>query len=144
MSPHKPGPGDQDQRLSVAAPAIWDSMADFIDLHTYSLPADPSDPGLVMKKEMESFGMIGMLEKPIIMGEFGAEHILGSSNTAALHLVAWQVESCQFGFDGWLLWTWDLSQTEDPNNKYFTALDGQGAIGLSLATTSRPDPCSWE
>jgi len=144
MSPQEPSPGDTDQRLSVSAPAIWDSMADFIDLHTYLLPADPSDPGQVMKKEMESFGMIGMLEKPIIMGEFGAEHILGSSNTAALHLVAWQVESCQFGFDGWMLWTWDLSQTEDPNNKYFTALDGQGAIDLSLATTSRPDPCSWE
>jgi hypothetical protein len=119
-------------------------MADFIDLHTYLLPADPTDPNQVMKKQMESFGMIGMKEKPIIMGEFGAEHILGSSSKAALHLTAWQVESCQFGFDGWLLWTWDLTQEEDPNNKYFTALDGQGEISSVLAPVTRPDPCSWE
>lgn len=144
FAPQKPGPGDLDQRLSVTAPAIWDSMADFIDLHTYLLPADPNDPNQVMKKQMESFGMIGMKEKPIIMGEFGAEHILGSSSKAALHLAAWQVESCQFGFDGWLLWTWDLTQKEDPNNKYFTALDGQGEINLALAPVTRPDPCSWE
>jgi hypothetical protein len=143
-SPHRPGPGDQDQRLSVSAPAIWHSMADFIDLHTYKLPADASDPAQVMKQEMEEFGMIGMLEKPIVMGEFGAEHLLGSANTAALHLTAWQVESCQFGFDGWLLWTWDLTQSEDPNNKYFTAQAGQGAIGSALAPANRPDPCSWE
>lgn len=142
FAPQKPGPDDPDQRLSVSAPAIWDSMADFIDLHTYLLPADPSDPNQLMKKQMDSFDMTGMKEKPIIMGEFGAEHLLGSSSNAALHLTAWQVESCQFGFDGWLLWTWDLTQAEDPNNKYFTALDGQGEIGLGLAPVTRPDPCS--
>jgi hypothetical protein len=54
------------------------------------------------------------------------------------------VESCQFGFDGWLVWTWDLTQTEDPNNKYYAALDGQGAIDVTLAPVTRPDPCSWE
>jgi hypothetical protein len=144
-SPHTPSPGDVDQRLAVsAAPAIWDSMADFIDLHTYRLPADPNDPLELMKQEMEEFGMIGMLAKPIILGEFGAEHLLGSFAKAALHLAAFQVESCQFGFDGWLLWTWDLTPAEDPNNKYYTALDGQGAIDVTLAPVTRPDPCSWE
>jgi hypothetical protein len=63
----------------VSAPAIWESTADFFDLHTYRLPADPNDPNQVMKEQMEDFGMIGMKEKPIIMGEFGAEYILGSS-----------------------------------------------------------------
>lgn len=128
FAPQTPAPGDVDQRLSVTAPAIWDSMADFIDLHTYKVPADSSDPNGLMKQQMGSFGMIGMNEKPIIMGEFGAEYLLGSSSNAAGHLAAFQVESCQFGFDGWLLWTWDLTKTEDPKNKYFTALDGQGEI----------------
>jgi len=27
----------------------------------------------------------------------------------------WQVQSCQFGFDGWLLWTWD---TEESGNSW--------------------------
>ncbi len=144
FEPQTPSPGDKDQRLSVTVPAIWQSTADFIDLHTYKLPADPNDPNQLMKKQMEEFGMIGMKEKPIIMGEFGAEHILGSSDKAAAHLVAFQVESCQFGFDGWLLWTWDLTQSEDPNNKYFTALDGQATINSTLAPVTRPNPCSWE
>lgn len=143
FAPQTPGPGDADQRLAVSAPAIWLSTADFIDLHTYRLPADPNDPNQVMKGLMEEFGMIGMKEKPIVMGEFGAEHVVGTSDVAALHLAAWQVKSCAFGFDGWLLWTWDLSQTEDPNNKYYTALDGQGAVNSALAPVTRPDPCSW-
>ncbi len=144
FTPQQPSPGDQDQRLSLTAPAIWESTADFIDVHAYLLPADPNDPNQLMKKQMQDFGVIGMTEKPIIVGEFGAEHLLPSSNTAALHLGAWQVESCQFGLDGWLLWTWDLTQDEDPNNKYYTALDGQGAINSALAPVSRPDACSWE
>jgi hypothetical protein len=97
-----------------------------------------------MKAQMKDFGMIGMKAKPIIMGEFGAEQTLGSSTNAAAHLVQWQIESCQFGFDGWLLWTWDLTQSEDPNNKYFTAVDGSGEIGYALAPFGRSDPCSWE
>jgi hypothetical protein len=144
FEPQKPNPGDVDQRLSVSAPAIWSSMADFIDLHTYRLPLDPNDPNQEMMAQMQSFGMLGMLEKPIIMGEFGIEHLVGTTAQAAVHLAAWQIESCAFGFDGWLLWTWDLSTTDDPNAKYFYALEGQGAINAALAPTSRPDPCSWE
>jgi hypothetical protein len=141
FAPQKPKPTDTDQRLVVTAPAMWNSTADFIDLHTYLLPADPSDPNQAMAAQMDSFGIVGMKEKPIIMGEFGAQHLLGASSTAAVHLAAWQAESCQFGFDGWLLWTWDLSQDEDPQNQYFTAVDGQGEINTTLAPVTRVDPC---
>jgi endo-1,4-beta-mannosidase len=138
--PYKPGPGDPDQRLCVTAPAIWSSTADFIDLHIYKLP-QPGDPDKVMEPHINAFGMIGMKEKPIIMGEFGAERAFGLS-LGAQNLAAWQAQSCDFGFDGWLLWTWDLTQEEDPGNKYLTALEGNGEVNAALAPAFRPDPCS--
>ena len=91
-----------DTRLVVSAPAIWGSQADFIDLHAY--------PGfeLTLKQHLENFGVNGMQSKPIIMGEFGANiHSYPSAEAAATALMNWQVESCQYGFDGWLFWTWD-------------------------------------
>jgi hypothetical protein len=38
--------------------------------------------------------------------------------------VDWQVESCKYGFDGWIFWTWDL--TEQPD--FFNALRDEGQI----------------
>jgi endo-1,4-beta-mannosidase len=121
-----------DTRLVVTAPAIWQSQADFIDLHAY--------PGfeLNLKQYVENFGVNGMQAKPIIMSEFGAHtSSYPSPSSAAAALKNWQVESCQYGFDGWLLWTWDL--TEDKEFHY--ALDDIGEINQALAPGNRPDPC---
>jgi F5/8 type C domain-containing protein len=122
-----------DTRLAVSAPAIWQSQADFIDLHAY--------PGfeLNLKQHVENFGVKGMQEKPIIMGEFGASvQSFSSVDAAAKALMNWQVESCQFGFDGWLLWTWDTSEQSD----FYNALSGSGHIDQVLAPVNRPDPCA--
>lgn len=122
-----------DPRFVVSEPAIWQSQIDFIDLHAY--------PGfeLNLKQHVENFGINGMQEKPIVMGEFGGEISRFSSiQDAANKLVAWQVESCQYGFDGWIFWTWDL--TEQPD--FFNALMQDGAINGALAPVLRPDPCS--
>jgi hypothetical protein len=116
----------------VSAPAIWQSQIDFVDLHAY--------PGfeLNLKQHVENFGVNGMEEKPIIMGEFGGEISRFSSiQDAAKRLVKWQVESCSYGFDGWIFWTWDL--TEQPD--FFNALMKDGAINGVLAPVIRPDPC---
>lgn len=131
--PQGPNPARQgDSRLSITAPVIWNSKADFIDLHPYP------DPGMTMKQYAENFGIQDMQEKPILMGEFGANrNIYRSSSSAAKILVNWQIESCKYGFDGWLLWTWDI--VDDP---YFhSALDDGGRISQALAPTNRPDPC---
>jgi hypothetical protein len=131
--PHGPNPARVgDPRVSVTAPAIWESQADFIDLHPY--------PGfeLNLSEYVENFGMEGMQERPIIMGEFGlTTRAFGSRSAAADALMRWQVESCAYGFDGWLLWTWDLS--EDPVFRY--ALEGDGDINQTLSPIGRPDPC---
>jgi hypothetical protein len=122
--PQKPNPVRiGDQRLVSTYPAIWHSQADFIDLHAY--------PGsdFSLKQHVENFQINGMQEKPIVMGEFGAyEGSFASVDAAARALMAWQVESCQYGFDGWLLWTWD------------NALSGDGKIERVLAPVVRPDP----
>jgi len=79
-----------------------------------------------------------MQEKPIIMGEFGAAtEAVPSVSKAASMLMDWQVQSCDYGFDGWLLWTWDIYE----NNDFYSAKSDQGQIGQALAPVNRPDPC---
>jgi hypothetical protein len=120
-----------DPRLVSTYPAIWQSQADFIDLHPY--------PGaeLNLKQYVENFGMKGVKTKPIIMGEFGASaKSFPSLDAAAKALMTWQVESCQYGFDGWLLWTWDLNDGE-----FYQAVQDNGVIERVLAPVNRPDPC---
>lgn len=131
QEPHRSRIGDP--RLVVSAPAIWQSKADFIDLHAY--------PGfdLNLQQYVENFGVNGMEIKPIIMGEFGGEvKRFPSIQAAARKFIDWQVESCKYGFDGWIFWTWDLDEQPD----FFNALMNGGAINGVLAPIIRPDPCS--
>lgn len=132
--PHGPNPARiGDARVVVSAPAIWESTMDFVDLHAY--------PGfeLNLKQHVENFGMNNMQEKPIIMGEFGGEiSRFPSIFAAAQTFVDWQVESCKYGFDGWIFWTWDLDEQPD----FFNALMQEGAINGVLAPVIRPDPCT--
>jgi len=122
-----------DPRIAVTEPAIWQSDLDFIDLHAY--------PGfeLNLKQYLENFGMNNMQQKPIIMGEFGGElSRFASIFSAAQTFVDWQVESCKYGFDGWVFWTWDLDEQPD----FFNALMKDGAINGVLSPKLRPDPCT--
>lgn len=131
--PQEPNPARiGDPRFVVSVPAIWQSQLDFVDLHAY--------PGfeLNLKQHVENFGVGDMQEKPIIMGEFGGEVArFPSVFAAAQAFVDWQVESCKYGFDGWIFWTWDLNEQPD----FFTALMNDGAINGALAPALRPDPC---
>lgn len=133
FSPQQPHPNRiGDPRVIETRPAIWESSADFFDLHPY--------PGfeLTLSQYAENFGMTGMQEKPIIMGEFGAARGSYATETAvarALH--DWQVESCTYGFDGWLFWTWDTDEQTD----FYNGLSGQYQIDQVLAPVNRPDPC---
>jgi hypothetical protein len=120
-----------DMRLIETQPVIWQSNLDFIDLHPY--------PGFSfsLSQYVENFGMQDMLEKPIIMGEFGAiRSSYSSENKAARALQDWQAESCQYGFDGWLFWTYDM-----PDQIFYNALSGEAQIDQALAPINRPDPC---
>jgi hypothetical protein len=131
--PQAPNPARiGDERYIDTKPAIWDSQADFIDLHPY--PA--SD--LTLEQYVENFGIDDMQTRPILMGEFGvATRNTPSVDRAASILMDWQVESCKYGFDGWLLWIWDLSESYE----FYTAKSDQDKIAKVLAPVYRPDPC---
>ena len=97
------------------------------------------DAGLSLQQYVQNFGINGMESKPIIMGEFGGGTAnFASLDSAAQTFAAWQSESCAYGFDGWLFWTWDT--TEQPD--FFNALQGSGQIEKALAPINRPDPCA--
>lgn len=136
QSPNPTRPGDA--RLIRTYSAIWGSTADYIDLHAY--------PGgdLTLAQHIENYEVNGMQVKPIILGEFGAfKSAFPSIEGAAQALVDWQVESCRYGFDGWLLWTWD----DDTNGEVIPGTASGGLINDALSPVNRPDPCdygSWE
>jgi len=123
----------KDTRYVSSRPAIWNSHADFIDLHAY--------PGrnLTLAQYSENFGMKGNPPRPVIMGEFGATtDTYPGAKAAANGLVAWQRESCRQGYSGWILWTWDSDEQE----RFFNGMRDGGIIEKALAPATRPDPCS--
>jgi hypothetical protein len=132
--PHGPVPARRgDTRLIETRPAIWASTADFIDLHLYS------GFELDVHGHVVNFGMDGMQALPIVMGEYGAFRSNYASPTrAAAALVRWQVDSCVYGFDGWLVWHWDTEE----DSAVWNALSGDEAIARALAPVVRPDPCA--
>ena len=130
QAPHPLRVGDP--RLINTSPAIWETQLDFIDLHPYP------GFGVSMQEYVDNFNMAGTQAKPIILGEFGAAvSSYASAARAARALHNWQVESCLYGFDGWLLWTWD---TDEQTDFYNGLIDG-GPIHQALAPVNRPDPC---
>jgi hypothetical protein len=122
-----------DTRVLSTKGTIHHSSVDFVDIHPY--------PGieLTLPQYMENFGISGPTPKPVVIGEFGAFKFAYPSPSAAVPaLLAWQQDSCRYGVDGWLLWTWD-SDPEQP--ELWSALSQGGVIEQALSPTSRPDPC---
>jgi hypothetical protein len=122
-----------DSRLVRTRAVIERSTADFVDIHPYP------DDELTFPQFMQNYGIDGPTAKPIIIGEFGgSKRVYVSASQAAQALVSWQQQSCVYGIDGWLLWTWDTD--EAPN--LWNALSGGGVIEQALAPRNRPDPCA--
>ena len=134
FEPQEPNPARiGDDRLIRTEAVIERSSADFVDVHAY--------PGgaLTLERYAQNFGIDGSETKPVIMGEFGAPKFAYSTPAAAVPaLLAWQYESCRYGIDGWLLWTWDT----DEQAELWSASSGGGVIEQALAPRNRPNPCS--
>lgn len=115
-------------------PTIASSTMDFVDLHPY-----PGE-GYTLGQAVQGWGMSGFTQKPIMMGEFGASTSSFTTEAAAAQaLHDWQVQSCTFGFDGWLVWTWDT--TEQTSFVHWPAISGNGLINQSLAPANRANAC---
>ena len=129
--PNASRPGDP--RLVRSRALIEDSTADFVDIHPYP------GIGLTFAQLMQNYGIDGPTAKPVVIGEFGGFKSAYASASAALTgLLDFQRQSCSYGIDGWLLWTWDT--TEQP--ELWTALDSSSVIGTGLSPDARPDPCA--
>lgn len=112
--------------------AIERSQLDLVDLHAY--------PGfeLSLAQTFRNFGLDGPARKPVLIGEIGA--FRGPYATAAEGAAAiadWQAQSCAFGIDGWLVWTWDT----DEQAELWNGLSDGEVIAKALGRASRPDPC---
>lgn len=118
--------------VSYANAAIWQSNADFFDLHLFF--------GLryTLENYVLKFGTLGLNDKPIIIGQLAAaKQGYPTAAKAAQALVDVQVDSCFYGFDGWILW---LYGSEADTALWNGPTDG-GAINDALAPANRPDPC---
>ena len=85
--------------------------------------------------------MLGYDAKPIIMGEYGAfRHRYSELADAAQAVTSWVAESCAYGFDGWLYWTYYPANPE-VNDRTWGFTDADGALMTLLAPANRADPC---
>ncbi len=122
-----------DNRWVVPAQILEQSTLDFVDLHAY--------PGLGGTWEAigAAYGLErGPFDVPVILGEFGAfEQAYRDADEGAAAMARWQVGSCPYGFNGWLLWFWGADQDDE----VITANVNEAAIGRAISPLVRPDPC---
>ncbi len=123
-----------DTRILRTQGVIERSQADLVDIHIY--------PGfeLSLPQFMQNFGLTGPTRKVVVVGEYGA--FREAYPTAADGLAAMQAlqsGSCPYGIDGWLLWTWDTSESGE---SLWNATDAGGVLAGGLAPKNRPDPCA--
>jgi hypothetical protein len=117
------------------APLLAGAALDFFDFHAY--PGGPS-----LAEHAEKFGMVGYDAKPIILGEYGAfRNRYGELPDAEQALTGWVAESCGYGFDGWLYWTYYPANAE-VNDRTWGLTDADGALLSLLAPANQADPCS--
>src|SRR5919202_842193 len=126
-----------DFRLVRTKPVFDRSALDFLAVHPY--------PGVALDLPayMQNFGLDGSEPKPVVMGEFGAfKWSYKTTGEATPALQQWQADSCRYGFDGWLFWTWDSPSPQPDGGELWNSLDGGAALEHALAPTFRPDPCA--
>jgi hypothetical protein len=134
--PKFPNPARGGDTWYVDTASLLDrASVDFFDFHAY--------PGveLTVEEYAENFGMLGYVDKPVIMGELGAFTFAYGSTDAALTAIArWMADSCDLGWDGWLYWEFYRPAIVDDATWGFT--DDENTLMDGLAPVNHPDPCN--
>jgi hypothetical protein len=133
--PNEPNPvrGD-DPRLVRTAYFLRNATVDFVDLHHYR------GNGVDDNQVWENFGLTGVDDMPIVLGEQGAiRDWYSSEDRAAAAVLGLEVEACRVGFDGFLVWAWRGDLSRD----IWWASEGEGLIARVVSPTERPDPCAY-
>jgi hypothetical protein len=116
------------------ASLLQKSDLDFFDFHAY--------PGFhPFRDHAEHFGMMGYDAKPIVLGEYGAfRHIYPEIASAARVIMRWAAESCEYGFDGWLYWTYYPADASAGDRTWGLTDEDNYMLDL-FAPVNQPDPC---
>ncbi len=135
FQPQEPNPTRiGDTRIIYTGRFLRESTADFVDLHAY--------PGveLTLDQYMENYDVPDISAKPLIMGECGAPYsAFGSAGEAAHSFMNWHAQSCEYGFDGWLIWTYGAWLREE----FWSGLDEEEIINRVLSPHIREDACGF-
>ena len=127
------GRSARDPRWVVPGEIVRRSTLDFVDLHAY--------PGLggTWPAIAGAFGIDGAEPAvPLVLGEFGAfTAAYATPADGAAAMAAWQVTSCDHGFDGWLLWLWG----EETDDEVIPANAADAVVAQAISPHVRPDPC---
>lgn len=109
---------------------------DFWDFHPYPEPKAFTTRN--MQGAVENFGMGGYQEKPVLMGEFGAfRQTFPNLELGTRRMQEWMVESCDYGFDGWLTWEY----YDRPADDAVWGLENE-TLFEALSPVNHPDACA--
>ncbi len=118
---------NSDNRAPFRLTTLSRSSFDYADLHGKESDYDSAEVSLLSSS------------KPLLMGEIHAPVSWYSDPTvAAAGTRDQQATSCSYGFDGWIMWTWDT----DEQSNFWNALSGGGAINSALSPFKRQNPCN--
>jgi hypothetical protein len=136
--PKAPNPArGGDPRVVRARPVIDFSTLDFFDVHLH--------PGaeLTFPQYMENYELTSPATKPIVLGEFGGfQYAYPTVADAERILRGTEAESCSYGFDGWLHWSWDTTEFGTGESPLWAGNAGGSLIDQALGPRLRPDPCA--
>ena len=133
-----PGPTKGDPRFPPdPAHLSRHSTLDYIDIHVY--PAGKSF-NLTLDLASENLDQIDRSRVPIMMGEFGTfKKNFPTVEEAAAEMQSLMLRTCKdYGFQGWLAWTWDTFEQEW---MLWDLQDRDAYIGRSIAPINFTDPC---
>ena len=113
------------------------SSLDFFDIHLH--------PGveLTFPQYMDNFELTTPVVKPVVIGEFGAyKFAYPTPPDAELILRSVEADSCPFGIDGWLHWSWDTTEWGTGELPLWEGSASGALIDQALGPAQRPDPCA--
>jgi hypothetical protein len=94
----QPRPPTADERYPLRPASLINSLADYIDLHVYPVGSTRAQfDGAALSKA-----------KPLLLGETGAfKFNFPNPSSGAIGIKNVMIESVNYGFTGWGIWTWD-------------------------------------
>jgi hypothetical protein len=95
----QPRPPKADERYPLRPASLVNSLADYIDLHVYPVHTNT-------RADFEAAGL--SRAKPLLLGETGAfKFVYPNASSGAIAIKNTMIESVNYGFTGWGIWTWD-------------------------------------